>query len=327
MAGYTENQKISARETDIVEFLRQTVGFDFKRSGAGYRCVSHDSLFVYPDKKGSRGVGGANAIDWCVKINGMTFPQAMGKIVGAPDGNLKQNPRPVQQNARQYVSEIPAQKAEFALPEKAPTNNRALAYLSFTRQIDKPVLTTLIDEKSLFQDARGNAVFVGRDGENKPSYAFKRSTLTYGGSTSWRGEQAGSKKEFGFKMNGADRTKVYVFESPIDALSHASLANFFRKSGDAWRENTRLSLGGVTDRAVAEDVRQNPECKEIIFCLDNDRAGVEASENLMKKYAQAGFSVRKVTPKNKDFNEDLCRLKQQNTAVTRARKSPSAAAV
>jgi hypothetical protein len=137
--------------------------------------------------------------------------------------------------------------------------------------------------------------------------------------TKWRGEQAGSRKEHNFRIDGNDKSKIYVFESPIDVISHASTVNHY-KGAEAWRENTRLSLGGVTDNALIEYLKNNLDTKEIVFCLDNDEAGHIATAKLSEKYSQLGYSVRTVTPKNKDFNEDLLYLRNCSNTAQNANK-------
>ncbi|MFQ8787482.1 hypothetical protein [Ruminococcus sp.] len=56
-------------------------------------------------------------------------------------------------------------------------------------------------------------------------------------------------------MDGTCETHLFVFEAPIDALSHATLN--MRRSKDmgiadwksSWKRHTRLALGGTSDVA------------------------------------------------------------------------------
>lgn len=48
--------------------------------------------------------------------------------------------------------------------------------------------------------------------------------------------------------------------------------------------------------------------RQICFCLDNDAAGIEATEKYMAKYADMGYKVTREIPKLKDFNEDLVNI-------------------
>ena len=87
---YTDEQKNEARNTDMMQFLAAVEGFDFKRCGKEYHCIQHDSLVIKSDCLtwywNSRCICGRNAIDWCVKVRGMSFRAAMQLIVGKPEG-------------------------------------------------------------------------------------------------------------------------------------------------------------------------------------------------------------------------------------------------
>ena len=75
----TKEQIERARNVDMVEFLERTEGFSVKKSGNGYRCDKHDSLFITNDRRGwywnSRDEGGNNAIAFCMKIYGQSFTE------------------------------------------------------------------------------------------------------------------------------------------------------------------------------------------------------------------------------------------------------------
>ena len=82
----TKEQIERARNVDMVEFLERTEGFSVKKSGNGYRCDVHDSLFITNDRKGwywnSRDEGGNNAIAFCMKIYGQSFTEAVKSLCG-----------------------------------------------------------------------------------------------------------------------------------------------------------------------------------------------------------------------------------------------------
>ena len=82
----TKEQIEHARNVDMVEFLERTEGFSVKKSGNGYRCDKHDSLFITNDRRGwywnSRDEGGNNAIAFCMKIYGQSFTEAVKSLCG-----------------------------------------------------------------------------------------------------------------------------------------------------------------------------------------------------------------------------------------------------
>lgn len=314
MKVYSPAQKDEAKNTDLIDFLKYTEGFDFKKIGKNYRCIQHDSLIVTEDRKGffwnSKGINGNNAIDWQMKIKGNTFPQAMEKIVGEPKATYEYGLLKKSQN--ENIHQTVFEKKPFNLPPKSESNNRVLAYLIKTRGIDQNIVKELIKQGKVYQDTRNNAVFVGFDNNGIAAYAFKRSTFTLGDGSKFRGEESGSNKDFSFKIVGADKSKVYCFESPIDLCSKATIDQMSGKN--SFGKNTLISLGGVSDNALEKFLETNSSVKEIVFCLDNDEAGRKATEKLSQKYIEKGYDVKTVTPKLKDFNEDLVAMKKQIAA-------------
>ncbi|MDR2532749.1 MAG: DUF3991 and toprim domain-containing protein [Oscillospiraceae bacterium] len=295
MSVYTEKQIAEVRQTDMVGFLERLEGFTFKRVGSGWRCIEHDSLVVMSDRCGwfwnSKGVGGANAFDFCQKIYGMSFPAAMATITGV--GETVTIERPL----------FKKEEKSFALPQKATGKfNRVFAYLNQSRCIDKGIISQLMHDNKIYQDDKNNAVFVGFDKAHVAKYASVRGTLT---DKTFRGDCQGSDKRFSFSTTGSVSQKVYVFESPIDLLSHATLANLVTENSEAWKKHNRLSLAGTSDGALNQYLKDNPDIKEIIFCLDNDPTGRRKTSEYMKKYEDKGFICRNKPSKNKDFNDDL----------------------
>ena len=73
---------------------------------------------------------------------------------------------------------------------------------------------------------------------------------------------------------------------------------------------------GTSDLALSFFLNQHKEVKELVFCLDNDAPGREASGRLEKKYADKGYSTSASAPTGKDYNEDLAALLAQ-TSIAR----------
>lgn len=121
----------------------------------------------------------------------------------------------------------------------------------------------------------------------------------------YRGDCSGSDKHFSFSMEGTSKGKLYVFEAPIDLLSHATMANYVTKNSEAWKMHSRICLAGTSDVALEHYLKSHPEVKEIHFVLDNDEAGREAAAKYVPKYEQLGFKVVDHVLKTKDMNEEL----------------------
>ena len=71
---FTEEQKEKARNADIINFLGSYMGLEFKQAGKYYQCKQHNSLVVYPNRKGfvwnSRNISGGDCIDFLNKLYG-----------------------------------------------------------------------------------------------------------------------------------------------------------------------------------------------------------------------------------------------------------------
>lgn len=297
---FSDEEKQQAHNISVIDYLQRVYGFSFKKSGQGYRCVEHNSLVVNADEKSwywnSHGFGGGDVVEFIRKYENVSFEEALKKvlapIVSSDNYNYKSASK----------SPVPAKRELLLPPKKQGKYNRVFAYLTKTRCIDKDIVTVLLHKKFIYEDTHGNCVFVGYNKTGLPAYAAMRSTNT---NHRFRRDAAGSDKANGFYLKGFNKQKLYVFESPIDLLSHATLKNLESGNNREWLDSTRLSLAGVSDNALKHFLNEYPEVEEICFCLDNDAAGINATEKYMAKYADWGFKVSSEPPTLKDYNEDL----------------------
>jgi hypothetical protein len=240
----TPEQIERAREVDLVEYLHRTEPGNIVSSAPGeYRLVDHDSLKISNGKFHwiSRGTGGTNVIDYLVKVRNFEFKEAVRELVGddyslddSKDKSKSKRGRPPPDKYGAEPSKQPEQKVAdrpFNLPPSAKHNNDVIKYLK-GRGIEEKIILNCIDKKLLYQSARRNCVFVGYDDKNTPKFACER-----GIRSNFKKDVAGSKKAFSFCMPPitADSqghsspnpqsalNRLYVFESPIDCLSHANL--------------------------------------------------------------------------------------------------------
>lgn len=313
---FTNEQMDMVRNMSTVEVIQKSMGFTFKRAGSDQRCIEHDSLVVFKDGKGwkwySQDKSGCNAIDFMMKIHNYSFQEAVATLLGNDYGNG------ISQSA--YTNDKPVERKPFKLPQKTSGRyDQIYAYLMKTRCIDFEVVNYCVQNKILYQDEKANCVFVGRDDNGEAKYATRRGTLTLPGIKPFKGEVSGSNKMFGFKMEGTCQSHLFVFEAPIDALSHATL-NIEKAKGmgrqdykTSWQRHTRLALGGVADVALDTYLVTHPRVKEISFCLDNDESGRNAAQKHMKKYTAQGYKVNIYSvPEGygKDYNEYLLHFQQ-----------------
>jgi hypothetical protein len=297
-----------ARTADVLAFFEKFNGFTFAHRGGAYRCRQHPSLAVNNDRLSwywhSKGIGGYGVLDYLVKVENMPFREAVEDVTGTTPTIIPP----------QHETEQPK---TLVLPEKAGLSLRLYDYLCKKRGIDSEIVNALIQREMLYEDRRGNVVFVGYDEQDKARFASVRGT--YGGLAGrsascstmqpdcrFRGDCAGSDKRYSFCMAAsAPSERLYIFESAIDAMSHASLVNAATGDTGAWKRDCRLSLSGTSDTALNFFLNQHTAVNELVFCLDNDLAGHEATVMMAREYAYKGYMTLNEPPQGKDYNEDL----------------------
>lgn len=152
-------------------------------------------------------------------------------------------------------------------------------------------------------------VSTGKNTQGEISYAaFRIASTNY----RFRGEVAGSDKASGFLIESEGMNDcVYVFESFIDAMSHANLYNIKYGNKDAWKLHNRLALGGTADTALMELLKRKPNIRNICLCLDNDSAGRAASATIRQKLMSMGYmNVYERFSREKDYNEELSMVRE-----------------
>jgi len=283
---------LQARSADLIDFLQRRCGFTFATHGGAYRCKQHPSLAVKGDRLSwfwhSKSVGGRGVLDYLTKIESMKFREAVETVTGLSPAIAPQH----QEEQRQQT---------LILPEKAGIPLRLYDYLCVKRGIYRGIVSALLNEGKIYEDRRGNVVFVAHDELGTPRFASVRGTNDY----VYRVDCNGSDKRYGFNMTYSQSPRLYLYESPIDAMSAATLYCIALCDMGAWRRRNCLSLAGTSDTALPKYLETHPHVKDLIFSLDNDAPGREAAERLMMKYSKEGFNTRISQPIDKDYSEDL----------------------
>ena len=135
-----------------------------------------------------------------------------------------------------------------------------------TRKIDNDIIADMMHQEKLYQSDRHNCVFIGTDKDGTVRFASERGTFT---GVSYRRDCPGSDKRFCFNIEGRSNL-MYVFEAPIDAMSHATI---FKMQKLDYTEDHRISLGCLDDATMIQYLQDRPDIKNIILCLDNDQWG------------------------------------------------------
>jgi len=292
---YSKSTIDEVRRTDMIDFLGKYKNLSFKKQGADYRCMEHSSLVVKGDRVrwfwNSKSTGGTGAIDFLIKIESLTFPESISILTGS-----------VVACSTTYNSKKVEPKIFFSLPDKEELSpSKLIKYLCEKRGISNDIVFDLMKKDKIYQDKRGNIVFVGVDENNNPRFASMRGT----GEKHFRMDCNGSDKKYSFHLKGSSVETLYIFESPIDALSYATLENFKQNCNSSWEKLHYLSLGGTSHVALDSYLLRTKDVKKLVLCLDNDDAGLEATGKIIEKYAKSNYEVSTLLPESKDFNDEL----------------------
>ena len=318
MALYTQEQIDKANQTNLEEFLQQ--------KGERLRKTGSESVLIYKDSTGEhdsisvrrnrwydhKNMRGGYPLKFMQEFYGMNFRTAMKELLHGEEPELgrKKNAEQEQDKAKEKEEnaikndvnpfENKMEKSEFILPEKDSNMKRVFAYLLKTRFLDKDVVKSFVEQKTLYQEKEhGNVVFVGTDRDGVAKSACKKSTAEQ--SKSFRMTVAGSNCRYGFCWRG-DSSKLYVFEAAIDLMSFITLRN------DEWKADSFLALDGLSAKPLLQFLEEQKNIHEIFLCLDYDAAGMEACDKLKDILIEKGYEAEKIKreyPLYKDWNEQL----------------------
>lgn len=295
----TKEQIASAKQIDLLSYLMQYEPNNLKKLCKETYCtVEHDSLKISNGKWHwfSRHIGGKNALDYLMKVKGVSFTEAVNILaVGHA---------PVIPN---YMAKSEPVKWEFKMPPLHTDIERVKAYL-MNRGINEKLIDYLWKQGFLYEDATKyhNCVFIGRDDNGKARYGAIR-----GISSDFKGDVSGSDKRYSFKIsvnNNADT--VHLFEAVIDLLSYVTLEI---KNCREWYRDDFLSLAGVYVTENKQDIplalraylENHPNIKTLCLHLDNDEVGRKATEQIISAL-KGQYTVIDQPPKSgKDYNDYL----------------------
>lgn len=315
--SYVSKEQIErAKSLDLLTYLQMFEPAELVRcSRHVYATRTHDSLKISNGKWywWSRGIGGRSALDYLVKVLGMSFPDAVLQIEGIHPGSVPAVSPSFQQRSS---------TDRLELPEPYITSHRVIAYLS-KRGIHRTLIDYCLETGRLYESRRyHNAVFVGFDPQGLPRYAAIRGTT----STRYMGEAIGSDKGYSFSIPALENsTELHLFESAIDLLSYCTLESL---AGRDWRQAHKLSLAGIyRPKAVEEQttppaaltqyLRNFPQVNRLVLHLDNDEPGRLATATIRRLLSPALFISDEPPKRGKDVNDDLMECRRQRGAPSR----------
>jgi hypothetical protein len=260
--------------------LRGFGGFQINDSTGQFNCFSDPDL---------HGVG---AVNFLMKFANVRFLDAMEKL-GEYRGVTYYRPQ-----TRLYQAERDNSNNPFREPAHVDNNKRVYAYLCKFRGISSDVVHRMIHEGLLYQDVKGNAVFLNIEG-GKAIGAHICGTMT----------DVRYKQNLGagcFQFNGNSSPEhAYVFESNIDMMSFMSI------HPDKISSAKFISMSGLKPNFIEQIAKQNPKMK-FCFCVDNDEAGRNFVANMKERFGERQiFRSRELESTSvKDYNDLLIVLNE-----------------
>lgn len=306
MPYFTQSQIDKAKQIDLLSYLQNNnpdeLVYDSRNT---YTTRTHDSLKI---NNGmwywfSRGVGGKNALEYLIQVEGYSFTDAVSHLI---------NQKGIE---KQYISKVLLTEKEkidrLLLPKKALNNDRVISYLS-SRGISKNIILECISKGFIYQEfPKNNVVFVGYDENNNPRYAGVRGT----NSSRYMHDAYGSDKTYSFKLESINKNnKVHLFESAIDLLSYATLKEL---NNELWDEENLLSLAGIykpsqdivnskIPKTLTHYLKNNSHIDTIILHLDNDEAGRLSTQAIINSLSESYKIIDEPPSYGKDYNDYLC---------------------
>lgn len=283
---------------DLLTYLQTFEPQELVMQPDGTCCTrEHDSLQISNGKWYwfSRETGGRSALDYLIKVKGLSFPQAVERLTGTAAG-------PSQPETREGMKA----PRVLQMPETVFPPDRAKKYLA-GRGIAPEIIDFCIERGLLLETAEyHNAVFLGFDGKGTPRYGAVRGTAA-----DFKSEFTGSDKRWSFSLPGnGEPEHLHLFESAIDLLSFATLE---RGAGRDWQRDALLSLGGISKRAhpgyvplaLRQFLTDHPQVTVLHLHLDTDEAGRCAAAELMNSLSESYAVLDEPPACGKDVNDQL----------------------
>lgn len=94
------------------------------------------------------------------------------------------------------------------------------------------------------------------------------------------------------------------FKKDVAAELETALSVITTAYPENWQRHSYVACCGTSIQPVLQMLEQAPQLGTILLCLDNDEAGHQASRR-MRGQLDARYSVERLIPENKDWNDDL----------------------
>ena len=170
----TTEQVEKARQASLADFFIQN-GFEAELTRNELHVKGYGGLYINTDTNEwycfsqADKHGGRNAINCLTDILGMDFKTAVEALTGENISHGVYKP----------TEQAPPKPRELIIPERAESMRNVFAYLCKARKIDSKIVSDLAHNGLLYQDKRGNAVFLHINDNGEILGAELQGTNTY----------------------------------------------------------------------------------------------------------------------------------------------------
>lgn len=267
---YSEEQIQRANSQSITEYFSRN-GYPCERSGremhirgfGGFMVdESTQKYYIHSQQKG--GIGLVNCL---MKVFDLKFPEAVSMALNG-EQPVSHNQDKTSTFASKFPTRefAPAREKEvkiFTMPQRAADNKRIFAYLNKQRRISPKTINALISANLLYQDVKGNAIFLDVK-NNVPCGAEFHGTSAK--------KYTIGKAEFSeIENRQIIQVKPYIAEQLSEILKNNNQVNY---------------VGFVYEKEanIAVDPKAMETIKEIVEALENSELNVsELNERVNKK--------------------------------------------
>ena len=249
-----------ARNANLAEYFLKS-GYECEQKRNELHVKGYGGLFVntvtnqwYCFSQSGTNRGGNNAINCLTDVIGLDFKSAVEQLAGSRFSEIKRTA-----HAENHK--------ELSLPEKAENMKRVFAYLCQSRKISPKIVSQLAHDGLLYQDKKGNAVFVHKDENGKIVGAEIQGTSSF---QRYKGVAAGTSESV-FSVKIGEPKKCYVFESAIDLMSFKQMAN-----QEKIQNSLLVSMAGLKPNSIKKIAESG---MKMYSCVDNDEAGIKFTQD------------------------------------------------
>ena len=312
--SFTQEELAIAKSVDLTDVARN-LGYTVKKVGNYFTLKEIDSLRIYNrrswfrwSREYDKGENGGSQIDFLRVFAGMEVKEAVFWLLDFAGYRRYEDWKP---KAAIVEAKVVEEKVPFVLPLAAPDNRYLYQYLMRDRKLSKEVIDEFVRTGLIYEECRyHNIVFKGNDRNGNTLFASMRGVFDRNGKC-FKCDVAGNDKNYGFNVWNEESTEIEVFEGAIDLMSYADIYSDYHSN--------KLALGMLSDAPLVTFLKEHPQITTIKFCLDNDKPGRTATEQLMQKYYELGYEVEDCPPpKNyKDYNKWLQEARKENLQIGR----------